>query len=482
MNREYRLALRDAARRLEPHRAEAVPADVVAWVRKHNGFLWSKQKEIIAALNEYRANVAVYTSNGVGKTWLCTTLAMHFALRHRRENAVVVIVAASWDQVHQGTFREWKDPENQERMLPGVLRDGQKVFNVDGRTMVYWRAPGDTGRNVIQGIHAEKMLVILEEANELTHRTWVQAVDAITSGGDARILAIGNPTDTGTAFHGACQPGSGWKVIQIGAKDTPNFTGEWIPNKLKDALPNKAWFQEKKRTMSRAEFRSRVLGLFPERSEYSLIDPAWITAAMQEKEHPENAEVKVCIDPGSGGDPTCALIMREGADYGTVEFIEMGIYEYSRDRESAAGHICRYAKEAGASSIIVDSFGVGADYGPILAAGMPEGTVIVMLNTGDRQKLKKRLRRKYKNPRALLAWRLAERMRTGTLFLPRNDSLEKQMAELRQLPPAANDGLFTAEPKDEMKERINRSPDELDALMLSMWHVQAWTEVAMGGK
>ncbi len=475
--REQLAALVGAAERLEPHRADVMPADPVKWLSGHGIRLWSKQREIVEKLSNYRAQVAAYTSNGVGKTFLATLLATHFALKHRQENAAVVFIVASWDQAHAGSIREFKNAENRNIQYPGVFRQGRNTFDVDGRTMIWWRSPGDTGRNVIQGVHAEKMLVILEEANEIGYRTWVQAVDAITSGGDARILAIGNPTDTGTPFHEACTAeDSGWDVVHIGTLDTPNFTGEAVPKAMRDRLPNETWFKQKRRTMTEADFRTRVMGLFPARSEFALIDPLWITDAMKEthlKKVRKDSPAIIAVDPGSGGDPTVVGILRDNV----FRFLKMGELEHSRDRDKVASHIGALAVKHGARAVVVDSFGVGADFGPPLHAAAPK-VKIVMLNTGDRQKLKKWQARDFENPRALLAWRLVERLRDRTIYLQDHPKLAGQLAELRQEP--TRNGRRMIEHKDDMKERLNRSPDHLDCLLMAMWRTRNWDAVMAG--
>jgi hypothetical protein len=56
----------------------------------------------------------------------------------------------------------------------------------------------------------------------------VDAVEAITTNMDCRILAIGNPDDPSTEFANVCKPGSGWSVIQINGLETPNFTPEAV--------------------------------------------------------------------------------------------------------------------------------------------------------------------------------------------------------------------------------------------------------------
>ena len=115
----------------------------------------------------------------------------------------------------------------------------------------------------------------------------------------------------------------------------------------------------------------------------------------------------------------------------------------------------------------MDTFGVGADHAVTMAAfrDKDDQTVTIRsINSGDRQKLRGREKRQYANPRAMWGWRLRDRLQKGTITLPDDRELRRQIVELRQSP--RNDGLLELEAKKEMSARIGRSPDDLDAVLL----------------
>src|SRR5690606_11962259 len=107
------------------------------------------------------------------------------------------------------------------------------------------------------------------------------AVEAITTNADCRILAIGNPDDPNTEFGKVCKPGSGWNVIQINGLETPNFTDEPVPEKLRPLLLSPEWVEDKRRRWGENSPRyvAKVLGDFPEIGDDTLISPRWIEAA-----------------------------------------------------------------------------------------------------------------------------------------------------------------------------------------------------------
>src|SRR5207253_7879237 len=86
----------------------------------------------------------------------------------------------------------------------------------------------------------------------------------ITTGPWCRILAIGNPDNSATHFYKVSQPGSGWNAIRISAFDTPNFTGEKVPEKVAVSLISQEWAEEKKSEWGEgnALYNSKILGEF----------------------------------------------------------------------------------------------------------------------------------------------------------------------------------------------------------------------------
>ena len=113
---------------------------------------------------------------------------------------------------------------------PGVEDLRERYLRIDGKRAIVWRSPpkgwsAARPRKLLQGLHRRRMLVIIEEANEIPPSLWTEATTAVVSGGVSHVLAILNPTDTGTPAHQATESGA-WTVVPIGVDDTPNFTGE----------------------------------------------------------------------------------------------------------------------------------------------------------------------------------------------------------------------------------------------------------------
>jgi hypothetical protein len=54
----------------------------------------------------------------------------------------------------------------------------------------------------------------------------LDAVDALATSSNGRVLAIGNPDDLSSPFAQICKPRSGWNVVTVPAFDTLAYTGE----------------------------------------------------------------------------------------------------------------------------------------------------------------------------------------------------------------------------------------------------------------
>ena len=441
-----------------------IDPDPVAWCEGRGAPLWSKQIQIARAVEQPGARVIVPSCNGSGKTHLAADLAAHFALRWRHEDAMVVIIGSSWDQLRDGTHALIGAME----LGSGVEELRERYLRIDGKRAIVWRSPpkgwsAARPRKLLQGLHRRRMLVIIEEANEIPPSLWTEATTAVVSGGVSHVLAILNPTDTGTPAHQATESGA-WVVVPIGVDDTPNFTGEAVSAAARNALPTRAWAEEQQRALTPGEYRARVLGEWPERSEYALIETEWIDTAMARDAPKEEANgnayrVGWCFDPGSGGDPN-TVVERKGSVVRRVDLPRD--VRFSSDREAVSRDIALVMEQRSIDRITVDTFGVGADHAVHLAA---LGKRVTSINSGDRQKLTAAQAKIYDNPRAVWAWSLRKLMQEGAITLPNDRDVRRQLIELRQKPHAG--GKLALEPKADMAARLGRSPDDLDAILLS---------------
>jgi hypothetical protein len=109
--------------------------------------------------------------------------------------------------------------------LPGriTLDDEWYMGPGDMELVAFGRNPADHDQSAFQGIHALYALIVVDEACGVP-KSIFDAVDALATNSNARVLAIGNPDDPSSHFAQICKPGSGWYVIKVSAFDTPAYT------------------------------------------------------------------------------------------------------------------------------------------------------------------------------------------------------------------------------------------------------------------
>ncbi len=327
-------------------------------------------------------------------------------------------------------------------------------WKLDDSTLVGWgRKPADTDEHGFQGIHRQYVLVILDEACGIPRQLWT-AVEAITTGPDCRILAIGNPDDPSTEFADVCKPGSGWNVIRISAFDTPNFTDEPFPDKLRPLMLDPEWVEDKRKRWGENSPRyvSKVLGDFPDIGEDVLIAPSLIEAARQRE--PDLTGKKVLgVDVARFGSDQTVIYLRHG---NAVRLVG----EYSKQATTeTTGRVIAAKRETGADEIRVDGVGVGGGVVDQLTA---QGFGVLDMQAGAAAQDRER----FVNSRAEWYWALRERFESGDISLdPADEELAAQLGAIKyKYTPR---GQVQIESKDDMRKRGMPSPDRADAVMLT---------------
>ena len=450
-----------AARAFEPTPVSPYRYDPEGWARAKLGVhLWSKQRDIARSVVENRRS-AVKSCHNAGKSWTAGMLGSWWIDVHPPGEAFVVSTAPSYPQVHAILWEEIRKTAKlaaaMGESLPGRVLQSDE-WKLDDGTLVGWgRKPADTDQHGFQGIHRRYVLVLLDEACGIPEQLWV-AVEAITTGADCRILAIGNPDDPNTEFGKVCRPGSGWNVIGVSAFDTPNFTDEAFPERLRPLMLSPEWVEDKRKRWGETSPRyvSKVLGEFPEVGDDTLISPRWIEAAQQRTLKPGPVNV-LGVDVARFGSDRSVFCLARGPLARVI-----GDHAHARTTETT-GKVIAAKREHQVHEIRVDGVGVGSG---VVDELLEAGHDVIDMQSGagaiDREH--------YANARAEWWWGLRERFEAGDIDLdPGDDELAAQLGAIKYKFTAR--GQVLIESKDEMKKRGLPSPDRADAVMLAYAHV-----------
>ena len=408
--------------------------------------LWDKQRQVLEAVRRER-RVAVKSGNGLGKGFTAAVTVLWYL--HCHDPGIVLSTAPTFRQVRHVLWRQiHRLHRGAADTLGGRLLDTRWELAEDR----YALGLSADGADQFQGFHCENVLVVVDEAAGVEEEIY-EAVDAVMTSQNPRLLLIGNPTRTDGSFHRAFHEERGiYRTITISALESPNLragavetpglvTAEWVEER------RVAWGENSDR------FRSRVLGEFPSKGEDNMIEMADIEAAVYEGvEDSGTGRVVIGVDVARFGSDRSVALMRRGERV-------VWIRAFSRiDTMATAGQVMVAVREHRPDLVNVDAIGVGAGLADRLREqGVPARGV----NVAE----KPRRDTTCANLRAEGYRTLARRFRDRRIRIPRDAELIAELATLRY--EYDSRGRLLMEGKDKMKKRNGRSPDKADALMLA---------------
>lgn len=434
--------------------------DPVGWAKaKLGAHLWSAQRDIANALVTHR-RVAVKSAHDVGKSFLAGLLAAWWTSVHAPGTAFVASTAPTAVQVSAILWEEIRKQHARGGLIGRVLQNDQWKTDA-GVLLGYGRKPADTDQHGFQGIHREYVLGILDEACGLPEQLWT-AMEAITTNENCRILAIGNPDDPNTEFGKICRPGSGWHVVTIRGTDSPNFTGEVVPDKVRGLLLSPGWVEDKKLRWGETSPRylSKVLGEFPEIGDDTLISPKWIEAARARELAPDTltGRTKLSVDVARYGMDRTILGLAQGGRFRVVAD------HAKEDTMETVGRVVNGIRVHNVDDVRVDGVGVGG--------GVVDRLVELGVDVDDMQAGAQATDPEhFFNARAEWWWGLREWFEQGAVDIdPDDEELAAQLGSVKY--KYTSRGQILIESKDDMKKRGLPSPDRADTMMMAMAHVR----------
>ena len=382
-----------------------------------------------------------------------------------------------WREIRQGH-------ERARPKLPGRITADARWLT--GNTLTaYGRKPADNDPDAFQGIHAEYILIIIDEANGVHPLIW-QAVETLATNKNARVLAIGNPDDPTSTFHSITQPPTHWKVIHIDGLRTPNFTaeGQQLSPQTRSKLLSRTWVEERKAAWGEDSplYQSKVRGRFPSISDFALLNASDLaqtntTDPLTQRQrtihaltaHPHTAILSnLGVDVARYGDDSTTiyrartypgltqyelthLTSRNGNDtFETTELVKSFLTPTQHPGQSPPE---ANIDEVGAGAGVLDN---------LIHENLPVHGFSAATQSTDPQR--------YANLRAEAYWNLRTLFKDKKIIL---DDLipEELIVELTSIRWKINPrGRIQIESKEEYKTRTNRhSPDHADAAVLALW-------------
>lgn len=419
------------------------------------------QADVLAAFPG-NPRLAMKACKGPGKTCVLAWLAWNFLTT--RAHPKVAATSITSDNLADGLWTEMAKWQKRSPLLDAAFqwtktriscKDSPETWWMSART---WPKGGSTDQqaDTLAGLHADNLLFILDEAGGIPDAVMAAAEaglandDRTSERHDAHLVLAGNPTHLEGPLYRACTSERDlWHVTEITSdpddpKRTPRVSVEWAKEQIKKYGRDNPWVLV------------NVFGRFPPSSLNALLGPDDVREAMERSLPDLTRELDgfariMGVDVAREGDDKSVVVRRQGR-YAAWEPIVMRNVSSTQ----GAGRVGREWVDWKANACFIDNtggFGGGwldklreLGYSPqgIHFAGKPEDA-------------------RYFNKRAEMWFRMAEWVKEGGI-LPNEPEL---VAELTVPTYSFKGDRLLLEDKDQIKERLGRSPDIADALALT---------------
>lgn len=442
------------------------------WAEDHGLFMWSKQREVSQSVVEHQKTLVV-TSNGCGKSRLSATLVNWWVDVHPVDDTTVVTTATNWKQVRNVLWKEI--PRVKAVAGIGGKVNADATWKMENRQdpVAFGMKPDDKDESGFQGVHDQYVLVIMDEAGGISKEIFT-AADAITTNKYARILAIANPNDPSCYMAEVYNKemklkpeDRSWNIIQFGAYDTPNFTGEVVPVEVATRLVQVDWVEARKKEWGEDDprFVARVLGQFPDVSDDGLFNMGRVMQSMEAyptSEPDEGMPVTIGVDVARYGSDSSVVVSNQG---GYIRIL--GRYQGMNGPELAR-KVGELATAAEASEVRIDGIGVGVSVLDHVENYLPPEVEVIAIHGNS----KSADSTQWYNYRAAMYCQFAKAITDGRVYLPEDDELHNELASIKY---EYRGSAILIESKENMRKRKVKSPDTLDAVIYAYQDINALT-------
>lgn len=344
---------------------------------------------------------------------------------------------------------------------------------------------GDDATEAWSGFHAVNTMFVVTEASGISEATFA-AIEGNLQG-NSRLLIVFNPNVT-TGYAARAMKSERFAKFRLNSLNAENVVKkqviipgqvdyEWVKDKVKSwASPvSEQDFNEGEGDFKfegglyrpNDLFRIKVLGMFPKVAEDILIPYEWIELAnqrwckLQEEGFEPIGSCRAGVDVAGMGRDESVVCKRYG-NY--VPPFERHQSAGKADHMHVAGMVARILQDDNAAAYI-DTIGEGAGVFSRLCELGYKNAVSCKYSEGARDLHDITGQHEFANMKAFLFWCVRDWLNPKNKMnpaLPPNDKFAEEATEIHW--KFVSDGKIIIEPKDDIKKRIGRSPDDFDAL------------------
>jgi hypothetical protein len=405
--------------------------------------LWSRQRDILRSVFNNR-KTTVRSGHATGKTF-CAAIAVLAFLFLKRPSKVIT-TAPTWYQVSDLLWSEINHLVKTRIPVPVDILQTKLKIEAD------WFAIGLSPKEDVnfQGFHQKHILIVLDESPGV-RRSVVDGAETLMSAGDAHELQIGNPVEASGHFYDTFIDPD-YEKFHISCFDSPNFTGETVPDEIKAKLVTTAWVEDRRRKWGEDSplWQARVKGDFPIASEDQLIALSWAEEATRREA--TSGERRLGVDVARFGSDLTVYSILQG------NILREQIKESKKDTMHIAGRAKEIAEREGVSIISIDDVGVGGG----VVDRLREQSVQVNPVGGGESAINSE---KFFNRRTEIWWEMREWIKTVGQIPNDSDLIADLTAPKFSYTSKAQVKL---ESKEDLKKRLGRSPDLGDSLAIAL--------------
>lgn len=438
--------------RSEARMRERYPDTMPTFIQDVLGMeLTPNQLEIVEAVQKYR-RVAIKSCHGSGKTRVLAAIVIAFA--HQNPFSKIVTTGPGGTQLKEGLWQDIRFLAAQARR-PLLGEPLTTKWEIAPGWFILGYKPAENKATNLQGIHAPRMLLVIDEAAEVEQEIY-DALSSLMTSENCTLVMIGNPTRINNPFYAAFTANSHlWHNITIKAEDTPNvqlgyekfpglITREWVYTVTEENGEESDYV------------RSRVFAEFPKTGVDTYIPLAWLDA-VDESRFPitdDDGPWEAGIDVARYGSDKTSIAIRCG---GRPVFQESWA---GLDTMETVGR-CLSILESypPMNRVKVDTIGLGAGVADRLRElKYPVIDVVVSEKSSSP--------REFANLRHELWWAFREQIRLGEICGPLPKVAKAQLASIKSKFDSSHSRPLV-ESKEAMRDRGLGSPDDAEAWMLA---------------
>jgi len=414
---------------------------------------WQKDALLAFPTNKRMAFVA---SKGVGKTALLAWMIWNFLAT--RPYPKIAATSISFDNLSDGLRAELAFWQNKSPFLKKYFTVTKTRVSSNENSEIWfcslrgWSRTADAQSQALTlaGLHADYMLFVCDEVGSYPESIIATAEAALASGIESKLIICGNPTDIdGPLYRVTHKNQKDWYVQHINSdpdnpKRSPRVSLEWAKQQIETYGRDSAWV------------KINVFGEFPESGLNHILSPAEIDEATRRFPDPsqyQHFQKRLGVDVARFGGDATILFPRQGC----MAFNPVKMQDAKT--QDIVSRIILAVERWGNEVEFVDGtggFGAGV-VDSLIAMGRTPYEVHFASKANDPR---------YANIRSEMYFSMANWVKKNGC-IPNDPEL---IEEMNSITYAFNSkGQFIIENKEQIKQRLGRSPDKLDALILSFF-------------